>query len=153
MTDDETELLFSFFNEIHCIGQLSGRMLESALPAGFLLSHFGVLNHLVSGDDGATPLALARTFQTPKTTMTHTLSGLEKAGLIRFAPHPTDGRSKCVMVTDEGRRFRDDAIERIRPELALLEERFSVETIAGIRDLLAGMRDYLDRRRGDQIGG
>ena len=147
VTDDQTELLFSFFDEIHCIGQLSGRMLESRLPAGFLLSHFGVLDHLVSGGDGATPLALARTFQVPKTTMTHTLSGLEKAGLIRFAPHPTDGRSKCVMITDEGRRFRDDAVERLAPELALLAERFSVEAIAGARDLLTRMRDYLDQRR------
>lgn len=145
--DDKTALYFSFFNEISIISQLSGRMLESALPAGFLVSHFAVLNHLVRRGDGSTPLALARAFQVPKTTMTHTLSGLEKARLIRFAPHPDDGRSKCVMLTDKGRRFRDVAIEKLKPELALMAERFSPDTIARAVELLARMREYLDQRR------
>ncbi len=145
--EDKTALYFSFFNEIGIIGQLSGRMLESALPAGFLVSHFAVLNHLVRRGDGSTPLALARAFQVPKTTMTHTLSGLEKARLIRFAAHPDDGRSKCVMLTEKGRRFRDVAIERLKPELALMSERFSPDTIASAVDLLARMREYLDQRR------
>lgn len=148
--DDKTALYFSFFNEIAIIGQLSGRLLEDQLPDGFLVSHFGVLNHLVRRGGGSTPLALARAFQVPKTTMTHTLSGLEKAGLIRFAPNPEDGRSKCVTLTDEGRRFRDMAIEKLKPELALMAERFHPGTIANAVDLLARMRDYLDRRRDEQ---
>lgn len=73
--------------------------------------------------------------------MTHTLSGLEKARLIRFAAHPDDGRSKCVMLTEKGRRFRDVAIERLKPELALMSERFSPDTIARAVDLLARMRE------------
>ena len=145
--DDKTARYFSFFNEIGIISQLSGRMLEAALPTGFLVSHFAVLNHLVRRGDGSTPLALARAFQVPKTTMTHTLSGLEKAKLIRFAPHPDDGRSKCVMLTDKGRRFRGVAIERLKPELALMAERFSQDTITSAVDLLARMREYLDQRR------
>lgn len=147
--DDETARLFAFFGEIHVIAQLSGRMLEAGLPAGFHLSHFSVLDHLACHGDGATPLSLARAFQVPKTTMTHTLSGLEKAGLIRFAPHPSDGRSKRVTLTDEGRRFRDAAIARLEPELALMAARFPADAIAATADLLAGMRDYLDHRRGD----
>jgi DNA-binding MarR family transcriptional regulator len=145
--DDKTALFFSFFNEIAIIAQLSGRMLEAGLPPGFLVSHFAVLNHLVRRGDGSTPLALARAFQVPKTTMTHTLSGLEKARLVRFAPHPDDGRSKCVMLTEKGRRFRDVAIERLKPEIAFMSERFSADAITDAVDLLARMREYLDRRR------
>jgi DNA-binding MarR family transcriptional regulator len=103
-------VLFSFFNEVAIIGQLAGSLFERRLPAGFLVSHFAVLNHLARLGDGKTPLALARAFQVPKTTMTHTLAGLEKAGLIRFAPNPRDGRSKCAMLTEAGRVFRNEAI-------------------------------------------
>ena len=145
--DEKTALYFSFFNEVGIIGQLSGRMLEAGLPAGFLVSHFSVLNHLVRRGDGSTPLALARAFQVPKTTMTHTLSGLETARLIRFAPHPNDGRSKCVMLTDKGRRFRDVAIAKLKPEIALMSERFSADNITAALELLTRMREYLDQRR------
>jgi DNA-binding MarR family transcriptional regulator len=145
--DNKTALFFSFFNEIGIIGQLSGRMLEAGLPPGFLVSHFAVLNHLSRRGDGATPFALAQAFQVPKTTMTHTLSGLEKAKLIRFVPHPDDGRSKCVMLTAKGRQFRDLAIEKLKPEIALMSERFPAGDIAKALDLLVKMREYLDQRR------
>lgn len=148
--DQKIALFFSFFNEIGIIAQLSGRMLETGLPNGFLVSHFAVLNHLVKRGDGTTPLALARAFQVPKTTMTHTLSGLEEAKLIRFAPHPDDGRSKCVMLTDKGRRFRDRAMETLQPEIELMSERFSPKDITAAVNLLAKMREYLDRKRDEE---
>src|SRR6056297_2207395 len=101
---------FALFNEVAIIAQLSGAMFEARLPPGFLVSHFGVLNHLIRVGDGPTPLRLARNFQVPKTTMTHTLAVLDRHGLIRFAPNPRDGRSKCVHITDAGRAFHGDAI-------------------------------------------
>lgn len=122
-------------------------MLEAGLPDGFLVSHFAVMNHLIRRGDGPTPLALARAFQVPKTTMTHTLSKLEKAKLIRFVPHPEDGRSKHVMVTDKGRRFRDTAIEKMSPEIVLMAEQFPTDAVKNINEFLSKMRQYLDARR------
>jgi DNA-binding MarR family transcriptional regulator len=145
--EDHTRAYFAFFNEIAIISQLSGRMLEEALPGGFLVSHFGVLNHLVRLGDGRTPLAIAQAFQVPKTTMTHTLSGLVKAGLIRFAPNPDDGRSKCVMLTLEGRRFHDAAIVRLKPQLEKIAERFPPDAVIGMLPMLSDIRGYLDRLR------
>lgn len=145
--DDTTALYFALFNEIGIISQLSGRMLEAHLPAGFLVSHFAVLNHLVRLGDGRTPLAIARAFQVPKATMTHTLSGLAEAGLVRFAPNPQDGRSKCVMLTDKGRLFREDAIARLKPDLVRLSKQFRPEAIAAALPLLGELRAYLDKAR------
>ena len=70
-------LSFSLFNEIAKIDQLSRAAMNAKLPDGFLTSHFGVLNHLMNVHDRRTPLELARAFDVPKTTMTHTLSGLK----------------------------------------------------------------------------
>jgi DNA-binding MarR family transcriptional regulator len=143
-----TATLFALFNEIGIIAQLSGSLFERRLPEGFLVSHFAVLNHLVRLGDGRTPLEIARAFQVPKTTMTHTLQGLEKAGLIAFAPNPADGRSKCVMLTDAGRTFRDTAIAALGPDLARLATAIPPARIAEILPLLAEVRVWLDRERG-----
>lgn len=145
--DDTTALFFSLFNEIAIISQLSGRMLEAHLPDGFLVSHFGVLNHLARLGDGRTPLAIARAFHVPKATMTHTLSGLAEAGLVHLAPNPEDGRSKCVMLTDKGRRFREEAIARLTPDIAQMSQHVSPEAIARTLPLLAELRAYLDKAR------
>lgn len=145
--DDPTALFFALFNEIAIISQLSGRMLEARLPKGFLVSHFAVLNHLARLGDGRTPLAIARAFQVPKPTMTHTLAGLAEAGLVRFAANPADGRSKCVMLTDKGRRFREEAIAMLKPDLAELARRFKPDTVAAALPFLAELRAYLDKAR------
>jgi DNA-binding MarR family transcriptional regulator len=95
----DTSLYFELFNEIGILAQLSRALFEARLPKGLTVPHFSVLNHLVRLGDGKTPLALARAFQVPKTTRTHTLSGLEARGLVDLAPNPRDGRSKRVRLT------------------------------------------------------
>jgi DNA-binding MarR family transcriptional regulator len=145
--DPDIGLLFSFFNEVAIIGQLSGNLFERRLPAGFLVSHFAVLNHLARLGDGKTPLDLSRAFQVPKTTMTHTLAGLDKAGLIRFAPNPKDGRSKCVMLTEAGQAFRNDAIARLGPDLRAIAAAIPSDRVAAVLPLLAEVRAWLDRER------
>ena len=147
MDNKTTGLYFSFFNEIGIIEQLSRVLFESKLPPGFLVSHFSVLNHLIRVQDGPTPLRLANAFQVPKTTMTHTLSVLEKHGLVEMRPNPQDGRSKCVWLTEAGRKFRDRAIAAMAPEMAVLADRFPPEFIAGLVAGLARIRDFLDRQR------
>lgn len=145
--DPETAIYFGLFNEIAIIAQLSGSLLERRLPEGFLVSHFAVLNHLVRVADGRTPLQIARAFQVPKTTMTHTLQGLEKAGLVVFAPNPRDGRSKCVMLTDAGRAFREDAIRALSPDVARIAGAVPPQRIAAILPVLEDLRGFLDRER------
>lgn len=138
---------FTFFNEIGIIGQLGRAQFEARLPEGFLISHFSVLNHLIRVADGRTPLQLARSFQVAKTTMTHTLSGLEKHGLIDMRPNPGDGRSKCVWLTDKGRAFRDDAIKAMAPDMAGFAATFSPEEIAELIPRLTEIRQFMDAAR------
>ena len=138
---------FQLFNEIGIIEQLARAIFEARLPNGMLVTHFSVLNHLVRVGDGPTPLALARAFQTPKTSMTHTLAGLERHGLIDMRANPKDGRSKCVFITDAGRRFRDDAIAALAPDLAEIAAAFPLEEIDPVLEKLTALRVWLDARR------
>lgn len=144
------DLYFAVFNEIAIIAQLSGRLLERHLPEGFTTNHFGVLNHLTRLGDGRTPLDIARAFQLPKTTMTHVLAGLEKAGLIRFAANPRDGRSKCVFLTDQGRAFHARAIASLGPDIGAMAQAIPPAHMAALRPRLAALRIWLDAERDTQ---
>lgn len=138
---------FGVFLEIGIIEQLSRTILETHLPDGLIAPHFGVLNHLIRVADGRTPMELARAFQVPKTSMTHTVSGLQKHGLVDVRPNPNDGRSKCVWITEKGRVLRDDTIAGMMPEFKKLAEGFDMTRLAEIQPVLTDLRIFLDNHR------
>ncbi|MFN3130878.1 MULTISPECIES: MarR family winged helix-turn-helix transcriptional regulator [unclassified Roseibium] len=147
MDNASRHTLFSFFNEIGIIAQLSRAAMEARLPKGLTLPHFSVINHLIRVKDGQTPLALAKAFQVPKTTMTHTLSGLLDHGLVDMRPNPKDGRSKTVWLTEAGRQFRETAIRSIDPDMSAIKSAIPEEKIAEILPLLAEIRSFMDAYR------
>lgn len=144
---DEQPLYFALFNEVGILDQLSRSMFEARLPKGVLVSHFAVLNHLIRVANGRTPLELARAFQTPKATMTHTLAALEAAGYVEALPNPEDKRSKRVWLTPAGRAFRDEAVALLAPDLAALEAAFPRARAAALLPLLEDLRRIMDARR------
>ncbi|MEM9472526.1 MAG: MarR family winged helix-turn-helix transcriptional regulator [Pseudomonadota bacterium] len=148
--DDKTRFTyFTFFNEIGIISQLSRTILESRLPDGMLVSHFSVLNHLIRVEDGRTPQDISRAFQVPKTSMTHTLSVLEKHKLVDMKPNPNDGRSKTVWITTRGREFRDRAISAMDRDVAHLSSLLGDIDIAALTEQLASVRKIMDMSRSD----
>jgi DNA-binding MarR family transcriptional regulator len=58
-----------------------------------------------------TPTALYETTMVTSGAMTNRLDRLEKAGLIRRVPHPSDRRGLMVQLTENGRDLIDRAIE------------------------------------------
>lgn len=138
---------FRLFNEIGIIEQLSRNMFEARLPPGFVLAQFSVLNHLVRVGDGRTPVAIARAFQVPKTSMTHSLAVLEREGLVEIRKNPKDGRSKLVHITDAGRKFRQDAIGLLAPDLVRIAAAIPPDHIARLLPDLEKLRKFLDTDR------
>ena len=147
LDDKQARAVFRFFNEVGIINQLATSMFNKRLPDGLHVSHFSVLNHLVRLGDGTAPLALASAFQVTKGTMTHTLAALEKRGLIRFAPHETDGRSKLVFLTEEGRAFRERAIADLAPSIAALGGKLDLRKMERMLPQLTEVRQILDDNR------
>jgi DNA-binding MarR family transcriptional regulator len=144
---DDPLLLFEIFNEIGIIEQLSRALLEAQLPSGLIAPHFAVLNHLMRRGDGAVPIDMARAFQLPKTSMTHTLRGLAAHGLVELRANPDDGRSKRVWLTPQGRALRDQTIARLAPELAKLSAGFDTARLLEIQPVLSALRAYMDAAR------
>ncbi len=151
MSDNTHAPYYALFLEAGIINQIGTAFLEARLPKGLLVSHFGVVSHLIRVRDAATPLELANAFQVAKTTMTHTLSGLKKHGYIEFQPNPDDGRSKQVRLTDAGRQFHDRAIKKMAPVFEELARRYSPEQVNALLPQLSNFRVVVDHMR-DEIG-
>ncbi|MCP4072291.1 MAG: MarR family transcriptional regulator [Hyphomicrobiales bacterium] len=149
MEQKALSLYFSFFNEIGIISQLSRALMDARLPAGLSSSHFVVLNHLIRVEDGRTPLELARALQVAKTTMTHTLAGLQSHGLVEMRPNLKDGRSKCVWLTKKGRHLRDQTIIDLQPDLSKIIQQLPPEKVASLVSELAEIRKIMDANRND----
>ncbi|MCC5999790.1 MAG: MarR family transcriptional regulator [Pararhodobacter sp.] len=139
-------LTFGVMTEIGIIAQLSAAAFDAAMP-GWSVAHFGVVMHLIRRGDGVTPLELARAFQQPKTTMTHTLQVLEKRGLITMTPNPRDGRSKLVHLTDAGRAWQGQAMAQVARHQAALHQRLNPGTLAVLAPHLAHLRAVMDAMR------
>ncbi len=148
MTEDKIQsLYFALFNEIGIISQLSNALMDDRLPKGLSSAHFNVLNHLARLGDGQTPLAIARSFQLAKTTISHTLSGLEARHLIEMRPNPKDGRSKCVWLTQKGHAFREQVISDLAPDLIKLSTQIPQDRIQDTVTDLAEIRKIMDANR------
>ncbi|MBV1897299.1 MAG: MarR family transcriptional regulator [Rhodobacteraceae bacterium] len=147
MQENDPTLFFGVFNEIGIIEQLSRALFEARLPKGLIAPHFAALSHLIRVRDGATPMEMARAFQVPKTTMTHTLSVLAKHELVDIRPNPNDRRSKCVWLTDAGRAMRDKAIADMSPDFRVLADGFDTDRLVEILPVLTDLRVFLDNHR------
>ncbi|MEL6436963.1 MAG: MarR family transcriptional regulator [Pseudomonadota bacterium] len=145
----DPRVFFELFNEVGIISQLSRALFEARLPDGLLVTHFSVVNHLARLGDGKTPLEIANAFQVPKTTMTHTLAGLEKAGFITTEPNADDKRSKRIKLTKAGHAFRDQAVQLLGPDLERLAQEIALEDAAAALPFLRSLRTYLDNNRAD----
>jgi len=143
-------LLFELMNEVGIIAQLSRSLLEARLDEGMTIHHFTALNHMVRLGDGQTPMALASAFQVPRTSMSHTLAGLEKRGLVEMVPNPDDGRGKRVMLTAAGRALRTRAIAALDPDFAAIVPLFGPQQATELMPGLRRLREILDQRRHSQ---
>lgn len=139
-------LAFAVFTEVGIIAQLSAAAFEAVMP-GWTVGQFAVVQHLIRRGDGKTPLDLARAFQQPKTTMTHTLQVLERRGMITLMPNPGDGRSKLVHLRVEGRAWHADAVPRVAASQAELLRRLMPGTLAALHPQLVHLREVMDALR------
>ena len=147
MPEHNPSLFFEVFNEIGILEQLSRAVLEARLPHGLIAPHFTVLNHLTRVGDGRTPIEMARACQVPKTSMTHTIKGLEAHGLGETRANPQDGRSKRVWLTDAGRAVRADVLQALGADFQELAASFDMRKRDAIKPILTELRVHMDQAR------
>lgn len=144
--NDETGL-FTVFNEIGIIHQLASALFLKVLPDGVHIAHFAILNHMVRLGDDRTPAQLASAMQVTKPTMTHSLRVLESRGFIAVRADATDGRAKRVVLTEAGRRFREEAIAALEAGMASIASQLDDGSLPETVERLRRIRRVLDAAR------
>lgn len=120
--------LAEFFNQR--IGQALRRAGHEDLTPSQLLV-------LLYHDAHCTPASLARRLGVTRQSVQKTLRLLESAGLSRLEPHPSDGRSKQVVLTTAGQNIRDDLDQAIDGFGRRLDACFGTDTMHVVRRVLA----------------
>ena len=92
---------------------------ESVLkPWELSFSRFELLRLLAFSRRGALPITKASDrLQVHVTSVTHAIRRLEESGLVRRVPHPTDGRTTLVEITESGRTTVEEATLALNREV------------------------------------
>ena len=112
-------------------------------PLGFGVGYLPVLVALRDGQAG-TQAELARTARTEQPPMAQMLVRMERDGLIKRMPDPTDGRRARVILTDAARKRMPDAIAVLLAGNAQALEGFSEWEALQLEDLLKRVIVNLD---------
>ncbi|HEX9547947.1 MAG TPA: MarR family transcriptional regulator [Acidimicrobiales bacterium] len=97
----------------------------------------GLAARYLVGRENVTTVELARYLGITKQSTSEVVALLEQAGIVRRAPHPTDGRARVLLLTDEGVAKLTDA----RRRWTRLEDEWA--ELVG-RDQLDVVRDALE---------
>jgi DNA-binding MarR family transcriptional regulator len=107
-------------------------------PAGLRLTQFLTLAAL--NEVGSTPVnALAERLDIERTAMGKMVGFLERDGLVRIRPSPTDGRSRVIELTEAGRRLHDEAAPLWREAQRQFVQLNGADNVAALRRALSGM--------------
>ncbi|MEE2929760.1 MAG: MarR family transcriptional regulator [Pseudomonadota bacterium] len=144
---DSAGTVFTLFNEIGIINQLSTARFARALAPDLNPSEFGVLNHFVRLGDQKSPSYLAKAFQMTKPSMTAILGKLQSKGYVEIVSSEADRRRKIVTITKAGRAARQRGMAAMAPLATLLLENQDLNALRKILPTLTALREFLDQER------
>ena len=107
-------------------------------PTGLRITQFLTLATL--NEVGSAPInALAERLDVERTAMGKMIGFLERDGLIRLRPSPTDGRSRLVELTEKGRRIHAKAFPLWREAQRQFEQLNGAQNVSELRQGLRKM--------------
>jgi DNA-binding MarR family transcriptional regulator len=120
---------------------------EAALrPYDLSFSRFELLRLLAFSSAGALPITKASDrLQVHVTSVTHAIRRLEADGLVQRVPHPTDGRTTLVQLTDLGRSTVEDATVTLNQDVFAdigISEESSRMLVSAIESLRRNAGDF-----------
>jgi len=116
------------------------RVDEVLKPYRLTFARYELLMLLHFSSQGSMPVKKAsERLQVHPTSITNAVDRLEAAELVRRSPHPTDGRSSLIEITEEGRRLALKATDALnaevfaRPGLSPAQVQDLVRTLEALR--------------------
>lgn len=115
--DDGYTLLF----DVWVVANSTRALLDRALrPSGLSAEEFALYS-AIRRASGVTPTDLASLMALPPTTISSTVTRLERRGHVRRVRHPGDARSYRIQLTPAGQQVHAAAVTLFRPVLGRVE--------------------------------
>jgi DNA-binding MarR family transcriptional regulator len=83
------------------------------------------------------PSDIARHLGVSRQAVHTTINGMVEIGLVELADDPVDGRSKIVVISEQGAKMREHAKQAVRLMSAELTRRIGADRLAGLHAALA----------------
>jgi DNA-binding MarR family transcriptional regulator len=127
---------------------LMGRLNELLEPFGLTFPRYEALMLLHLSRRGSLPLGkIGERLQVHRTSVTNTIDGLEKIGLVRRVPHESDRRAVLAEIQRKGRKVAEEATAALNGASFATEPLGAgkLEELSGIlRELRIGAGDFSD---------
>uniref|UniRef100_UPI003D8B525E MarR family transcriptional regulator n=1 Tax=Gordonia sp. B7-2 TaxID=3420932 RepID=UPI003D8B525E len=121
---------------------LLARVEASLRPYDLTFSRFELLRLLAFSRQGALPITKASDrLQVHVTSVTHAIRRLEENGLVQRVPHPTDGRTTLVQITELGRSTVEDATKTLNAEV-FADVGMTDDEIGGLVSAIQSLRHH-----------
>ncbi|WP_349828047.1 MarR family winged helix-turn-helix transcriptional regulator [Brevibacterium litoralis] len=125
---------------------LLGRVDRTLRPFELTFSRYEVLQLLSFTKRGSLPMnKITRRLQVHATSTTNSVDRLEKAGLVARRPHPTDGRTTLIEITEAGRDLAAQATHALNADVFSspgLPADALDDLLSGLTDLRSGLDDH-----------
>jgi len=125
---------------------LLGRLNEALEPFGLTFARYEALMLLRFSRAGSLPLGkMGARLQVHPASVTNLVDGLERAGYVRRAPHPSDGRTTLATITAAGRGVAGEAtatLHEIRFGTEPLDDAALTAMTELLREARAGAGDF-----------
>lgn len=123
---------------------LQARIDEQLRPHELTFARFELLVLVLFSRAGSLPMVtIGRRLQVHPTSVTSAVDRLERQGLVTRSPHPTDGRTKLVELTDEGRERVLAAADTLNATV-FTDPGFADADVDGVVAMLRGLRRDAD---------
>jgi DNA-binding MarR family transcriptional regulator len=133
--------------QVNHLARLLAQALHARIsPLGVVPGQFAQLLALFE-QDGLTQAELCERVRIEQPTMANTLARMERDGLIRRTPDPTDGRRASVLLTERARGLEGDLVNAARNVNAAATEGITEEELATFMSLMARVIDNLESER------
>lgn len=120
------------------------RKVRRRVPEGLTLPQFDVLAQLERNAEGMSPGELTRELLVTAGNVTGIVDRLVRRGLVERRRVPSDGRTRRLLLTPQGRRVVRRAIPEHRMEIASHMAEVPLEELRTLRDLLRSLVGALE---------
>ncbi|MCA1458767.1 winged helix-turn-helix transcriptional regulator [Bradyrhizobium sp. BRP22] len=139
--DALTDLILTMFRANNLTVTWGDRLVA---PFGLTSARWQVLGAIVFAERPQPVAWIARDLGANRQNVQRIVNDLHQEGIVVFEPNPHHRRAHLVVLTEQGRRAYDAAVNTYNPRADALAEGLSVEEIKTAQRVLATLRERLE---------